>query len=66
MGSPDSDLLNIWDKSADPGFGVRGSVDGLLCFSFLLLFRGGTDSMRARCRRSAEHKQAITKLPIVV
>ena len=57
--SPDSNFLDIRDKSADPRFGVGGSTDGFLGLCVLRCVRTGADSTRARRRRSAVQKQYV-------
>lgn len=51
--SPDSNLLDIWDKLPDLRFSFRGSVDGLLGLYVLWCIRTGTNHTRARDRGSA-------------
>lgn len=51
--SPDSNLLDIWDKLPGLRFSFRGSVDGLLGLCVLLCIRTGANHTRARDRGSA-------------
>lgn len=57
--SPDSNLLYVRDKFAGPRFGLRGSIDGLLCLRVLLRVRTGADGTRARRGGSAVQKQEV-------
>ena len=58
---PDSNLLDVRDKFADPRFGFRGSIDGLFGLCVLLCVRTGADGTRARSRGSAVQKQEVSE-----
>lgn len=51
--SPDSNLLDIWDKLPGLRFSFRGSVDGLLGLCILWCIRTGANHTRAGDRGSA-------------